>query len=193
MIPLIVGLWGSAWASGYARLDFEQGIEARVGVFAPVSRTTAIAPVLRGSGRQAELDLGLSTELGALHLSGWMAGGMRYDATVPFFGPGLAFAIEIPPLPLYFESTTEYRIFRPFGGTADELLKRDLVLFTLRYRLSAGAQFEPRWRNPGGLQSNHIGPRVNIGFQRGDAIGLFAGWDTLGTGVLVRATLLLRF
>jgi hypothetical protein len=177
---------------GYARFDFQRSSEMRLGVFAPVSRTVAIAPSIRASGRQAELNVGVTADIGALYVTGWVGGGMRYTATVPYVSPGLAFAIEAPPLPLYLESWTEYRHFRTFGGTEDELWKQDLVMLTLREGFSLGAQFEPMWEMPGGLQTFYIGPRANLGFRR-DALGVFAGWDTQTGGVLARVTLLLRF
>ncbi|MEZ4315895.1 MAG: hypothetical protein R3F61_00250 [Myxococcota bacterium] len=197
MRPLLAALLFAstpAWAGGYARLDFQRASQVRVGVFAPVSRTVAIAPVARLSGREAELDVGVTADIGALYLAGWVGGGMRFSpAAVPYVSPGLSFALEVPPLPLYIESWTELRVLQPFGGTADELWKQDLLLITVRHQLSLGGQYEPTFTFPGGLQTSYIGPRANFGFRRGDAIGVFGGWDTQGNGFTGRVTVLLRF
>ncbi|MCB9675820.1 MAG: hypothetical protein H6737_11925 [Alphaproteobacteria bacterium] len=195
MRALLAGLLlaaSPAWAGGFVRIDAQRQSEARLGLFAPVSRTVAIAPSVRLSGRQAELDVGVTAEIGALYVTGWVGGGMRWEATQAFFGPGLALAFEAPPIPLYLESWTELRLFRPLGGLEDELWKQDLVLITVRNNLSTGAQFEPRYTFPGGLQTLYVGPRVNLGFGK-DALGLFGGWDTQGNGFTARVTLLLRF
>ncbi len=178
--------------TGFVRLDFQRGSEVRLGVFAPVSRTVAVLPQVRASGVQSELNLGLTGDAGAIHVHGWFAGGLRYTALTPYMGPGLSFVLEVPPLPIYLESWTELRLFQPFGGAADELLHRDFLLLTLRPYLSVGGQFEPTFSTSGGVQTMYVGPRANVSFGK-DAIGVFAGWDAEGGGVLVRATLLLRF
>jgi hypothetical protein len=189
---LAVPVSEAAATTGYLRLDFQRGSELRFGVFAPVSRTVAVLPTLRASGIQSELNLGVTGDAGALHVHAWVAGGLRYTALTPYAGPGLSFVLEVPPLPLYIESWSELRLFQPFGGPSDELLHRSFVLLTMRPFLSVGGQVEPTVVTGEGVQTNYVGPRANLGFGR-DAIGLFAGWDTQGSGVFVRATLMLRF
>ena len=138
------------------------------------------------AGSFAEIDVGPNFAVGSVSLTPQV--GIGFD-----FAGGAVEALIAPQLytivdrsPFYFESWIQVSVFSLFDdAAADSVYTRNFFLYALAGQLAAGPQVEATWEidDSSGdrsisLVSLPIGGRVNLGYGKGNTLGVFLGYDT---------------